>query len=180
GRHVVRAPAQGAAPGGLQHTLIARRGRAGGGKMTGSMAIRILPSHLVDQVAAGELVERPACGIKELVENALDAGATRLEIDIEAGGTGLIRVLDNGNGMRAGELALALTRHATSKIASLDDLAAVATLGFRGEALPSIAAVARLRLASRLRGADTANEITAQDGRLGAVRPSARPEGTLL
>jgi DNA mismatch repair protein MutL len=144
------------------------------------MAIRILPSHLVDQIAAGEVVERPASVIKELVENALDAGATRIEIDIEAGGAGLIRVRDNGHGMPAAELALALTRHATSKIASLDDLAAVHTLGFRGEALPSIAAVARLRLTSRERGAAAAAEITAQDGQVGEVRPAALAEGTVI
>jgi DNA mismatch repair protein MutL len=144
------------------------------------MAIRILPSHLVDQIAAGEVVERPASVIKELVENALDAGATRIEIDIEAGGAGLIRVRDNGHGIPAGELPLALTRHATSKIASLDDLAAVHTLGFRGEALPSIAAVARLRLVSRERGADAACEISAQDGQVGEARPAALAEGTVI
>ncbi len=144
------------------------------------MGIQILPSHLVDQIAAGEVVERPASVIKELVENALDAGASRIDIDIEAGGTRLIRVADNGHGMPPEELALALTRHATSKIASLDDLAAVETLGFRGEALPSIAAVARLRLASRVRGAPAACEINAQDGRIGEVRPAALPEGTLV
>lgn len=144
------------------------------------MAIRILPSHLVDQIAAGEVVERPASVIKELVENALDAGATRIEIDIEAGGAGLIRVRDNGHGIPAAELALALTRHATSKIASLDDLAAVHTLGFRGEALPSIAAVARLRLVSRERGAEAACEISAQDGQVGEVRPAALAEGTVI
>jgi DNA mismatch repair protein MutL len=144
------------------------------------MTIRILPSHLVDQIAAGEVVERPASVIKELVENALDAGATRIEIDIEAGGAGLIRVRDNGNGMPVAELPLALTRHATSKIASLDDLAGVHTLGFRGEALPSIAAVARLRLTSRERGAAVAAEISAQDGQIGEVRPAALAEGTVI
>jgi DNA mismatch repair protein MutL len=144
------------------------------------MAIRVLPSHLVDQIAAGEVVERPASVIKELVENALDAGATRVEIEIEAGGAGLIRVRDNGHGMPAAELPLALTRHATSKIAHLDDLAAVATLGFRGEALPSIAAVARLRLASRERGAASAWEISAQDGQVGEARPAALAEGTVV
>ncbi|MFO7325586.1 MAG: DNA mismatch repair endonuclease MutL [Pseudomonadota bacterium] len=144
------------------------------------MGIRILPSHLVDQIAAGEVVERPASVIKELVENALDAGATRIDIDIEAGGARLIRVADNGRGIAAAELPLALTRHATSKIATLDDLAAVATLGFRGEALPSIAAVARMRLVSRERGAETASEITAQDGRIGEVKPAALAEGTLV
>ncbi len=144
------------------------------------MGIQILPSHLVDQIAAGEVVERPASVIKELVENALDAGATRIDIDIEAGGTSLIRIADNGIGMPADELALALTRHATSKIASLDDLAAVETLGFRGEALPSIAAVARLRLVSRHRDADMAWEIQAQDGRIGEPRPAALNEGTVV
>ena len=148
--------------------------------MRSSMGIRILPSHLVDQIAAGEVVERPASVIKELVENALDAGATRIDIDIEAGGTRLIRVADNGRGMPPEELALALTRHATSKIATLDDLAAVATLGFRGEALPSIAAVARLRLVSRRQDAAAASEINAQDGRVGEVRPAALNEGTLV
>ncbi len=144
------------------------------------MAIRVLPSHLVDQIAAGEVVERPASVIKELVENALDAGATRIEIEIEGGGAGLIRVRDNGHGIPAAELPLALTRHATSKIADLDDLASVCTLGFRGEALPSIAAVARLRLASRERGAAAASEVAAEDGQVGAIRPSALPEGTVV
>src|SRR5262245_26083889 len=144
------------------------------------MAIRILPSHLIDQIAAGEVVERPASVIKELVENALDAGATRIDIDIEQGGAGLIRVRDDGRGIPAAELPLALTRHATSKIASLDDLAAVESLGFRGEALPSIAAVARLRLVSRAQGEAAAAEITAEDGVIGTVRPAALAAGTVV
>jgi DNA mismatch repair protein MutL len=142
--------------------------------------IRILPSHLVDQIAAGEVVERPASVVKELVENALDAGATQIDIEIEKGGAGLIRVRDNGRGIPPAELALALTRHATSKIASLDDLAAVGSLGFRGEALPSVAAVARLRLVSRHEGSDRAFEISAEDGVVGEVRPASLPEGTLV
>jgi DNA mismatch repair protein MutL len=144
------------------------------------MPIRVLPSHLVDQIAAGEVVERPASVIKELVENSLDAGATRIEIEVERGGTSLIRIRDNGCGIAHAELALALTRHATSKIASLDDLSAVSSLGFRGEALPSIASVARLKLASRLAGADQAWEVIADNGEIGEPRPAALAEGTVI
>jgi DNA mismatch repair protein MutL len=144
------------------------------------MPIRILPSHLVDQIAAGEVVERPASVVKELVENAFDAGATRIEIDIEKGGASLIRVRDDGEGIDGEQIPLALTRHATSKIADLDDLAGVETLGFRGEALPSIAAVSRLRLASRRSGHAQAFEVHVDNGCIGDLRPAAHAEGTLV
>src|SRR5262245_7570105 len=144
------------------------------------MPIRILPSELVDQIAAGEVIERPASVIKELVENALDAGATRIDIDVERGGIGLVRVRDDGRGIPADELPLAISRHATSKIASLDDLEAVGTLGFRGEALPSIGSVARLRLVSHPTHADHASEINVDGGAIAAVKPAAHPAGTTV
>jgi DNA mismatch repair protein MutL len=144
------------------------------------MPIRVLSDELIDQIAAGEVIERPASVVKELIENSLDAGAQRIDVDVERGGVGLVRVRDDGGGIAASELSLATERHATSKIASLADLEAVATLGFRGEALPSIGSVSRLRIVSRAVGAEQGAEVAVEGGAVAAVRPAAHPPGTTV
>jgi len=142
--------------------------------------IRALSDLLINQIAAGEVVERPAAALKELLENALDAGAAHIDIDLVGGGIRRIRVADNGSGIEREELKLAVARHATSKLASVDDLAAIATLGFRGEALASIAAVSRLSLASRAAGRPHAWRIEVDGGTVGATAPAALADGTAV
>lgn len=142
--------------------------------------IRVLPDHLANQIAAGEVVERPASVAKELVENAIDADATRITIDIEAGGRRLLKVSDDGHGMVRDDAVLAFERHATSKISKSEDLASIATLGFRGEALASIASVARVDLTSRTEEAAAATRVTIEGGKMRDVKDAAHPRGTTI
>src|SRR5678816_3851956 len=142
--------------------------------------IQRLPDDLANQIAAGEVVERPASVIKELVENSLDAGARRIAITVEFGGKKLIRVEDDGEGMEPEDAQLAIERHATSKIRRSDDLAAIRTHGFRGEALPSIASVSHFLLRTRASGRDTGTEVPVNGGVVTSTSEVAAAEGTVI
>ena len=140
--------------------------------------IRVLSEVLANKIAAGEVVERPASVAKELVENALDAGATKVEVEIAGAGRSLLRVSDNGEGMTRDDAILAFERHATSKLRDMEDLESIRTFGFRGEALPSVAAVSRLTLTTRVASEPAGTEVSISGGKLGNVRDVAWPGGT--
>src|SRR6476661_119217 len=142
--------------------------------------IHRLPLHLANQIAAGEVVERPASVVKELIENSIDAGARRIAVTIELGGKKLLRVEDDGEGMDPDDARLAIERHATSKITSPEDLGSIRTLGFRGEALPSIAFVSHFTLRTRARGSATGTEIRVSGGTVTSVQEVGAPEGTCI
>src|SRR5437870_8049238 len=142
--------------------------------------IRILPEAVANKIAAGEVVERPASVVKELLENALDAGAKTIRIEIEAGGKRMIRVIDDGHGMTHDDALLAFERHATSKLKTADDLLSIATLGFRGEALPTIAAVSRLLLETRDASEAEGTRVEFAGGKLVGVKPAGVPAGTTV
>src|SRR3984893_7552481 len=142
--------------------------------------IRVLPDHLSNLIAAGEVVERPASVAKELVENAIDAGATRITIDVESGGRRLLKITDDGEGMTRDDAVLAFERHATSKISNAEDLNGIATLGFRGEALASIASVARVELVTKTDDTAAGTSVVIEGGRRRDLKDAAHPRGTTV
>src|SRR5712664_4573097 len=142
--------------------------------------IRILPEAVANRIAAGEVVERPASVVKELLENALDAGAKTIRVEVEAGGKRMIRIIDDGHGMSHDDALLAFERHATSKLRSADDLLSIPTLGFRGEALPTIAAVSRLLLETRAEEEEEGTRVEFAGGKLVSVKPEGLPSGTTI
>jgi DNA mismatch repair protein MutL len=142
--------------------------------------IKILPENLANQIAAGEVVERPASVVKELIENAIDASATEILVDVEKGGKALVRVTDNGHGMKKDDAFLCLERHATSKVESVDDLFALHSMGFRGEALPAIASVSRLRLTTRSVDEESGWQIYAEGGTIRQVEAVGAAPGTVV
>ena len=145
---------------------------------TSEQHVRLLSEHVINKIAAGEVVERPASVLKELAENALDAGATQLDVDVVAGGRKLVAVTDNGSGMGRDDALLALERHATSKIRDVDDIEKINSLGFRGEALAAIASVSRFRLETCTHTESTGTEITISGGKIQDVRDAGCPAGT--
>ena len=163
-----------------RHAVRTSDSRRGWNLYVDARRIHRLPLHLANQIAAGEVVERPASVVKELVENALDAGSTRIAVAIELGGKKLIRVEDDGEGMEPEDAQLAVERHATSKISRPDDLGAIRTLGFRGEALPSIASVSHFVLRTRARGADSGTEVRIDGGQAASIREVGTREGTCI
>src|SRR5687768_1383873 len=152
------------------------------GRLTAMNRIRLLPEQVANQIAAGEVVERPASVVKELVENAIDAGATRITVEIQAGGRSLIRVIDDGLGMNRDDALLSLERHATSKIQKAEDLSSISTMGFRGEAIPSIASVSRMTITTREREADNpeGTQIVINGGKILEVKAAGCAPGTSL
>src|SRR6185437_2063154 len=142
--------------------------------------IRVLPDHISNLIAAGEIVERPASVAKELIENAIDAGATRITVDIEGGGRRLLKITDDGEGMTRDDAVLSFERHATSKISKAEDLNAIGTLGFRGEALASIASVARVELVTRTEDVAAGTRVVIEGGRMRDVKDAAHPTGTTI
>ncbi|RYF08251.1 MAG: DNA mismatch repair protein MutL, partial [Deltaproteobacteria bacterium] len=142
--------------------------------------IRVLDSQVIDQIAAGEVVERPASVVKELIENSLDAGATQVTVDLEEGGLRSIRVVDDGDGMACSDADLCLLRHATSKLRCVDDLAALRTLGFRGEALSSIGSVSTLHLSTRRRGDEAGYRLSVRGGQVVSRGVVGAPPGTAV